>query len=65
MSIYSFEDFHCLIYCAALVCAIENGAKIEKSKQRQTDSKRMKIPPWQKRLENKIQNLRMNVNQLT
>lgn len=61
-NINNFEESHYIIYCAALVASIENGIKINETKITKNG---IENPPWERRLENKIQNLRSNIKRLT
>ena len=58
-----FQILHTLIYCAAMTAAILNGSKISHNQNRNIAPQR--IPKWQKRLQDRIEELRIKIGRLT
>lgn len=65
--LYTYNDFitnQTVIYCAAFTAAVCNGCKIRDKTE--TVQERQKITPaWQKRLQNKIENIRKDIGRMT
>jgi hypothetical protein len=62
-SLETFEELHCLIYCAAVAVLRTMGARILSSSQNKTGSKY--TPPWERRIVSSIAELRKNIGRLT
>lgn len=61
----SFVDLHALIYCAALVCAKQIGARVDENGPSAGQVGTGKPCGWRRRLECKVATLRGQVNRLT
>lgn len=61
INITSIEELHCLIYSSAITIIRTAGIKMYTSNTIRTK----RIPPWQRRLNTKIENLRSDIGRLT
>ncbi|KAI5720807.1 hypothetical protein M8J77_011910 [Diaphorina citri] len=65
LDVQTFEDLHDAIYCMAYTAAKCNGAKIKEVDGIRTLKSQGEVPPWKKRLINKVEIKRKEIAQLT
>ncbi|KAI5692968.1 hypothetical protein M8J75_004967 [Diaphorina citri] len=65
LDVQTFEDLHDAIYCMAYTAAKCNGAKIKEVDGIRILKSQEEVPPWKKRLINKVEIKRKEIAQLT
>lgn len=60
----SFSELHDLVYCTAVTAAEANGARIIEAYQENSTQRPNRLPPWQRRLMNKIETKRAEIGRL-